>query len=225
MTAIKICGITRLEDASFIARCGADALGFIFYPPSPRYVTPEQAKIIISGLPVREGSAELRPHSSKSIFPVSRRIATVGVFVNETVDKVMDIASYCGLDIIQLHGDESADYCRHFPAERIIKAFALKTPADVEHIKDYEVRAILVDTHDPVHYGGTGRTSNWELAAQAKILAPLILSGGLHPGNIREALEAVAPAAVDINSGVEDSPGIKDHEKVRTIIQMIRTRI
>ena len=221
MTAIKICGITRPEDALFIAQSGADAIGFIFYPPSLRYVTPERAKAIIDSLPEMQGT--FPEACAADIFPSTGQITTVGVFVNETADRVQEIVSFCGLDLIQLHGNESPDYCRHFPQEQIIKAFALKSREDLERIKDYAVRAILVDTHDPNLHGGTGRTSNWGLAAQAKTLAPLILSGGLHPGNIRNAVEDVRPAAVDINSGVEVSPGIKDYDRVRTMIQTIRT--
>lgn len=221
MTAIKICGITRTVDAVFVAQAGADAIGFIFYPPSPRYVTPEQAKAMIDSLPDRKGTVQgIR---SADIFPSARRIATVGVFVDETAMRVEEIAAFCGLDLIQLHGNESPDYCRHFPRERIIKNFALKAPEDLERIRTYDVRAILVDAYDQNLFGGTGRTSNWALAARAKALAPLILSGGLHAGNIRDALAAVRPAAVDVNSGVEISPGIKDHDKIKMMIEKIRT--
>jgi phosphoribosylanthranilate isomerase len=217
--AIKICGITQSEDAIQATACGADALGFIFYPKSPRCVTPEQAKGIIYRL--LKGSVGITAGSS--FFSPSGRISTVGVFVNEDPDRVMDIATFCGLDLIQLHGDESAAYCGRFPAERLIKAFALKTAADLKDIGHFKVRAILIDAHDPARFGGTGKTSNWELAAQAKATAPLILSGGLHSGNIREAIEAVGPEAVDINSGVETSPGVKDHDKVKALIEKIRS--
>lgn len=220
MTAIKICGITRLEDALFIAQSGADALGFIFHLPSLRYITPEKVKEIVDALPRVEATRR-----DRSILITGGRITTVGVFVNLPLKEVEQIVSFCDLDLIQLHGDESAEYCSAFPPEHVIKNFALTTTAEIPKIRDYKVRAILVDTHDPVRYGGTGRTSNWELAAQAKAIAPLILSGGLHPGNIRDAIQAVGPDAVDINSGVEVSPGIKDHEKIRTMIKLIRTTL
>ncbi|MDQ5985218.1 MAG: N-(5'-phosphoribosyl)anthranilate isomerase [Syntrophus sp. SKADARSKE-3] len=217
--AIKICGITRLEDAIYATACGVDALGFIFYPKSPRCITPEHAKSIISRLP--RGSVGIT--ASSSVFSASEKVSTVGVFVNEDPDRVMDIATFCGLDLIQLHGDESPAYCGRFPAERLIKAFFLKTEDNLKDMGCFKVRAILIDTYDPVRYGGTGKTSNWALAAQAKALGPLILSGGLHSGNIREAIEAVDPEAVDINSGVEASPGIKDHDKVKALIEKIRS--
>jgi phosphoribosylanthranilate isomerase len=219
MTAVKICGITRSEDALFVAGCGADALGFIFYPRSPRYIAPEKARQIIEDL---SAATENRMVGKRTILSSPGRITTVGVFVNEDTETVRQIVSFCGLDLIQLHGDESPADCSRLPARQVIKALALKTDDDLDIIHDYKVRAILADTHDPAHYGGTGRTSDWKLAVKAKLLAPLILSGGLHGGNIREALLAVGPDGVDINSGVEISPGIKDHAKVKTIIDLIR---
>jgi phosphoribosylanthranilate isomerase len=222
VAAIKICGITRLEDAIFIARCGADALGFIFYPKSPRYITPQQAKKIIDELPVHHQGQDPIAARSPIMSPNPGRITTIGVFVNEDSEIVQEIASFCALDLLQLHGGESAAYCRHFPPERIIKAVALRTADDLRQIRDFPCRAILVDAYAPQRHGGTGRTANWELAAQAKNAAPLILSGGLHAGNIRKALAAVKPDAVDINSGVETSPGVKDHNKIREIIGLIR---
>lgn len=218
MTGIKICGITRPDDAVFIARCGAHALGFIFYPKSPRYVTPEHARSIIAALPAASG----RGPQERTIFSVSRSIATVGVFVNQEAAEVLEIASFCSLDLIQLHGDESPAYCDLFPAKRVIKALALTGEDDLEQIGRYTCRALLVDAHDPVRRGGTGRTSNWTLASRVKAHGPLILSGGLHMGNIREALAAVGPDAVDINSGVEIAPGIKDHDQVEAIIKRVR---
>ncbi len=220
VTGIKICGITRLQDALHAARCGADALGFIFYPRSPRYIAPEKAKAIIEALTTDIAAVK---DIIGGIFPAgSSRITTVGVFVNEEIDKVQEIVSICGLDLIQLHGDETADYVSRFPSDRIIKAFGLKTPEDLEKIGEYRVRAILIDAHDTVRYGGTGQTSNWELASRAARMSPLILSGGLNIVNIREAIKAVKPQAVDINSGVETAPGIKDHKKITAIIDWIR---
>ena len=222
MTGIKICGITTLTDALFVAACGVDALGLIFHPRSPRYITPESARKIVEGLAVAP-RAEGRARET-ILTATPDRITTVGVFVNEEIEKVREIADFCGFDLFQLHGEESPAYCRELPAGRVIKALALRTGEDLRRIPDYDVRAILVDAYDPVNHGGTGRTSNWDLAARAKSLAPLILSGGLHSGNIREALAAVRPDGVDINSGVEQTPGKKDHAKVKEIIDLIRSR-
>lgn len=201
-TETKICGITRLEDALCAATCGADAVGFIFHPASPRYITPERARAIIAKLP--EG------------------IATVGVFVNHTREVVEQTVEACGLDLIQLHGDESPAYCRLFPPERVIKAISPGTPEEFGVLDAYQVRAFLIDARDPNLYGGTGKRSDWELAKRIRAAHPLILAGGLNPGNIEEALAAVAPQAVDINSGCELAPGIKDHDRMRKMIGMIR---
>jgi len=199
---IKICGITNLEDALNAANCGSDALGFIFYQKSPRYVAPEVAREIIEKLPPE--------------------IKKVGVFVNQAADTVRELLEFCGLDMIQLHGDESPDYCRQFPASTLIKAFSLRSANDLLKLKSYSVKAILVDTYDPERYGGTGKKANWELAVTVKETHPLILSGGLNAANIRQAIEIVSPYAVDINSGAEISPGKKDPELVRKIIEIVR---
>jgi phosphoribosylanthranilate isomerase len=202
MTEIKICGITRIEDALCAAECGVDAVGFIFHPPSPRYVTSERAKAIIAELP--EG------------------IVKVGVFVNRPVEEVEQTAEACGLDVIQVHGDESPAYCRRFPPGRIIKAVSPRTPEELQMLADYEVRAFLVDARDAGRYGGTGKRADWELAARVGESHPLILAGGLDADNIAEALAAVGPGAVDINSGCESAPGIKDHDRMRRIVRMTR---
>jgi phosphoribosylanthranilate isomerase len=129
---------------------------------------------------------------------------------------------YCGLDMIQLHGDESPEYCRDFPASRIIKAVELINEDDLNLAFDYDVAALLVDSHHAGLYGGTGRKANWDLACRIKNKKPLILSGGLNEKNIAEALKVVAPAALDINSGVESEPGKKDHAKLAQIFDIIR---
>jgi phosphoribosylanthranilate isomerase len=202
MTQIKICGITTIEDALCAAESGADAVGFIFHPPSPRHITPERAREIIAGLP-----AEL---------------VKVGVFVNRDTEVVAQTVEECGLDLIQLHGDESPEYCRRFPPERVIKAVFCRTPEDLRELAAYDVRAFLVDTRDAGRYGGTGKRADWELAAGLAKERPLILAGGLGIENIGEALAAVEPCAVDINSGCERMPGIKDHDRLRRIVGMIR---
>jgi phosphoribosylanthranilate isomerase len=202
MTDIKICGMTNPEDALHAAECGAHAVGFIFYPKSPRYVAPETARSIIRRLP--------------------SGISKVGVFVNEDPDEVMAVAAFCGLDFIQLHGNETPEYCRQISGFDAIKAFSPRTGDDIPEAGEYEVRAVLVDAYAPGVYGGTGKTSDWEFAVRLKEHYPLILSGGLHSGNIVEALKKVFPCAVDINSGVEISPGRKDSGKVREIIEIVR---
>ena len=220
MISIKICGITRLEDAVVAARAGADALGFIFYERSPRYIDPAAAKAIIDALP--DAAASREPGSGGILASGRDRITAVGVFVNRTAAEICKVATFCGLDLVQLHGDESAEFCNHFPRERLIKAVSPKMEMDLDGIGGFAVRAILIDAHDPLRYGGTGRTSDWTLAAKAGRIAPLILSGGLHAGNVREAMRAVRPDAIDICSGVEAAPGIKDHEKLRDTIDTIR---
>ena len=149
-------------------------------------------------------------------------ITTVGVFVNLNPVQVKDIVAFCGLNMVQLHGSESPAYCGEFPKSQVIKACALKEETDVEHLEAYPVRAILVDAYDPVRHGGTGEKSNWDLAAKVKEIHPLILAGGLSLANIKEAIDCVSPHAVDINSGVEGSPGRKDHQKVKEIIELVR---
>ncbi|MBW2544104.1 MAG: phosphoribosylanthranilate isomerase [Deltaproteobacteria bacterium] len=202
MTEIKICGITNLDDALAAYESGANALGFIFYPKSPRYVSPEKAKEIIENIP--------------------GEITRVGVFVNHRADEIKEIVEFCSLNLVQLHGNETPEYCRQFPVSILIKAFSPRTGSDLQTLKEYPVRAILVDTHDPKLYGGTGGKSNWGLASKIRESHPLILSGGLNIDNIMEAIETVHPNAVDINSGVETSPGKKDHNKIRKIIEVAR---
>ena len=202
-TEIKICGITDADDALFAAECGIEALGFIFYAPSPRYVSPVQAREIIAALPAE--------------------VAKVGVFVNQERAEVRQIFDYCGLDFIQLHGDETPEYCRSFPAPRLIKALFLQAEQDLEALKSYAVRAVLVDSRDAGRYGGTGKRANWELALRVKAVKKLILSGGLKEENIAAALALVSPSAVDLNSGVEIAPGRKDRDKIRRVVQIIRS--
>ena len=201
-TEIKICGITRLEDALCAAACGADAVGFIFHKASPRYIAPERAKAIIAQLP--------------------KGISKVGVFVNSKREEVERTVEACGLDLIQLHGDESPAYCRLFPPERVIKAVSPGTVEELRRLDVYNVRVFLIDARDACRYGGTGKRADWNLAAALKKTHPLILAGGLDAENIRAALAAVVPHAVDINSGCEIAPGIKDHDRMRRIIGLIR---
>ncbi len=199
MIQVKICGITEGEDALCAAENGAAAVGFIFYTPSSRYVQPAKARMIIDRLP--------------------RELVKVGVFVNETAAEVKRIYDYCGLDMIQLHGDESPEYCRQFPKDRLLKALDLKSDDDLRRAAAYEAAAILVDSRRAGLYGGTGKTADWDLAR--RVMQPLILSGGLNDKNVADALQKVHPSAVDVNSGVEGEPGRKDHTKIAGIMRLI----
>lgn len=198
---IKICGITNMDDAIMAFAYGADALGLIFYEKSPRYLTPEAARRIVQNLP--------------------DAISKVGVFVNHDIHAVREIYEFCGLDMIQLHGDESPDYCREFPQAILIKAISPRTEEDLSIVNNYCVRAVMIDARESGIYGGTGKKSNWDLAVKLKEMRPLVLSGGLNAGNILQAIRKVSPHAVDVNSGVELSPGKKDPKKVQSIIEIV----
>jgi phosphoribosylanthranilate isomerase len=195
---IKICGITNEEDALAAARFGADALGFIF-APSPRRITPEKAREIIKVLP-----------------PL---VQTVGVFVDEDLGEVSSVAEMCGLDILQFHGSEPADYCNSFD-HRVIKAVRLRNRQDLKSLAKYDgvVQALLLDTYAADKLGGTGMTFNWEWAAEAGKYGRIILAGGLNPANVAAAISMVRPYGVDASSSLEQSPGVKDHEKVMQFI-------
>jgi phosphoribosylanthranilate isomerase len=198
---IKICGITNLEDAVYACMYGADAVGFIFYEPSPRYISPEKAKGIIDKL--------------------AHDMTVVGVFVNEDSHVVKSIVEFCGLDLIQLHGDESPEYCVQFPGTTLIKAFSPRSEEDLSSVKNYPVKAILIDSRDSGLYGGTGKKSKWELAARLREKHALVLAGGLNADNILTAMNTVMPHAVDVNSGVEISPRKKDPQKMKHLIDLV----
>ena len=198
----KICGMTQIKDAVFAVEQGADAVGFIFYNKSPRSVTMKIAKEIIAQLP-----------------PF---VDTVGVFVNESVDRVNKIAEYCGLDLVQLHGEESPAFCRKI-RRRVIKAFRVKDLQSIKLLQDYAVSGFLLDTFSDELQGGTGKVFDWNLALPAKKIGPVIMAGGLTPRNIKQAIRQVRPYGVDVCSGVEKEPGIKDPEKVRAFLENIRS--
>ncbi len=200
---VKICGITRLEDASAAVEAGADALGFMFYEPSPRYIRPPDAARIIAQLP-----------------PF---IAKVGVFVDATENFIRDAINACRLDSIQLHGNESPAFCGCFNLP-VIKAFRIKDAESLRPLPQFQTSAWLLDSYTPGVPGGTGERFNWDLAVKAKALGkPIILAGGLTPGNVRDAVQQVQPYAVDVSSGVESSaPGKKDHLKLRQFIAAAR---
>ncbi len=203
MVKVKICGLTNLQDAFHACYSGADALGFILYPKSKRFIKAKEVRKITSQLP-----------------PF---VAKVGVFVNEDPRDVLEILSYAHLDFAQLHGDETPEECEYVGANRVIKVFRLKSSDEVEKIRPYigKVRAILLDTYDSKVYGGTGKPFNWEIALKVKSEfpeVPLILSGGLNPENVKRAVETVNPYGVDVSSGVEAEPGLKDREKVEKFV-------
>ncbi|RUM88595.1 MAG: phosphoribosylanthranilate isomerase [Thermodesulfatator sp.] len=202
-TRVKICGITRLEDARLAVSLGAQALGFIFYRRSPRYISPEAAREIVKQLP-----------------PL---ITTVGVFVNESPEVIREMVERVGLDLVQLHGDEPPDLARTF-FPRVIKALRLASEEDLSSIDLYRgcVRAVLVEPRVKGLYGGTGQTLSWELAYKATQKGlPVILAGGLAPENVSEAVRRVRPYAVDVNSGVERAPGKKDPERMRALFRRL----
>ncbi|MBO0857312.1 MAG: phosphoribosylanthranilate isomerase [Chloracidobacterium sp.] len=199
---LKICGVTALEDARAAIDCGAEFLGFNFYLKSPRYIEPISARAIIERLP--------------------EDIVSVGVFVNELrPEDVIEILRVSGAQVAQLHGDESPVYCEGVGAERVIKALRIGDDFDPRRVLDYPASAILLDAHDAKLYGGTGRKANWTIAREAARLTRVFLAGGLSPENIVEAIRAVEPFAVDVNSGVEIAPGRKDASK----LQMLRNRM
>jgi phosphoribosylanthranilate isomerase len=204
MIKVKICGITNLEDALTAIDAGADALGFVFHPQSPRHVFPEQAAAIIRHLP-----------------PF---VQTVGLFVNDPLDQVNATADLCGLDLVQLHGEEKPGYCDSV-RRRVIKSFRVKDITSLEPMRDYRVAAFLLDAWSPAAHGGTGRTFNWEIAACAAQSNCIILAGGLTPLNVAEAVRQVRPHAVDVSSGVESGPGKKDANKIREFIRLAKEAV
>jgi len=200
MIQIKFCGMTDPDDALCAADLGADAVGFVFHPPSLRYILPDQARKICGMLP--------------------EHVARIGVFVDHAAADVNGIIEFCGLDFAQLHGSESPAYCRLLPPGRVIKTVTdgSRLPA----LEEYPARAFLVDAHDPAKHGGTGRIASWPLARAIAARHLLILAGGLNQQNIGEAVAAVRPDAVDIASGAEIVPGKKDKEKMKRIIEAVR---
>jgi len=203
MVKVKICGITNPGDALAAVEYGADALGFVFYEKSPRYVTPQSVSKIISQLP-----------------PF---VMTVGVFVNETETKINEIMHNTGLNMVQLHGDESREMCNIWP--RVIKAFRMREFTDLERLRDFNVSAYLLDAYDPNIPGGTGQVFNWDIALEANEFGKVILAGGLNPENIAKAVKRVLPYAVDVSSGVEKEKGKKNMDKMKLFIEKAKSVI
>jgi phosphoribosylanthranilate isomerase len=202
---VKICGNTNLADAQVAVEAGADMLGFIFCEVSPRYVTVEQVADIARPLP---------PHVFK-----------VGVFVNPTEELVTQAIAECGLNMLQFHGEESPEFCTQF-GMMSVKAFRVRDAASLEALPKYATDAWLLDTFTADKAGGTGKVFNWDLAIEARKLGrPIFLAGGLTPENVADAVRRVRPFAVDVSSGVEASPGKKDHGKVRAFINAAKSAL
>jgi len=200
---VKVCGITCPEDAQMAVQLGADALGFIF-APSPRQISPKRALEI-----------------TKTVPPF---VKTVGVFVNESPAFVREIMAFCGLDLIQFHGEESPEVCNGF-MPCAIKAFRVREGSVLPLIRPYKgsIRAVLLDTFSHERHGGTGQIFDWDIAVTAKGMhIPVILSGGLNPSNIRDAIWRVGPFAVDVNSGIEKRPGKKDPDLMAELMERIK---
>ncbi|MBU1043230.1 MAG: phosphoribosylanthranilate isomerase [Candidatus Omnitrophica bacterium] len=206
MTRIKICGITQEKDAVAAVALGADALGFIF-AKSPRRTSLVQAKKICAALP---------PFISK-----------VGVFVNAGQQDVLKAVKYCGLDTIQLHGDESDKYCAFFKKYcKIIKAFRVKDKSVLKVVSSYKnVDAFLFDAYDPECYGGTGKIFAHDLLKNVKFSKPIIISGGINPENVEKIISLLMPYAIDVSSAVEKQPGIKDLKKLKALISAVKMNV
>lgn len=207
---VKICGITQPAQGKAIAQLGATALGFICVPSSPRYVTPTQIRAVIAQL----------------LIPVD----CIGVFANATVEEICQIVTDTHLSAVQLHGNESLDFCQKIrqllPEVEILKALRIKTPECLNQVNTYTncVDTILLDAYHPQLLGGTGTTLNWKSLQQFRPNCPWFLAGGLTPDNILQALTGLQPNGVDLSSGVERSPGDKDLEKVAQLFEKLEVR-
>ena len=200
MIAVKICGITSLKDAEMAVNYSVSAIGMIFCPDSPRYVDPAEVEQWIERIP--------------------DSVKKVGVFVNEQIDTINNITRQLKLEFIQLHGDESPEFCNGM-IRPVIKVFRVGDDFDAIVLNEYDVHGFLFDTYKKGNPGGTGTRFNWDLIANLKTETPIILSGGLTPENVLNGIEAVNPAAVDVNSGVESVPGVKDEEKIKELFSVL----
>jgi phosphoribosylanthranilate isomerase len=212
MVKIKICGITNLDDARAAIEAGGDMLGFNFYRPSPRFIEPEVARQIVDCI-----KTEYEPS----------QVETVGIFVNESIENLLGALSIAGVDIVQLHGDESSDYCNqlksHLSNQTIIKALRVSPNFEPGEAGNYQVDAIMLDAfHDRLR-GGTGRVIDWNVArATRKLVSRLFLSGGLSPENVSEAIARVQPDAIDACSSLESAPGRKDVARMKEFVRAVR---
>ncbi len=199
MTRVKVCGITNSEDALCAVRLGAGALGFVFYEKSPRFISPVEAGEVIRQIP---------PFVTK-----------VGVFVNAEADYLREARDIAGFDVYQFHGDETPEFCATFE-ENYIKAIRVKNAESLDAVELYDTDAFLFDAYLPDAYGGTGENFSWDVLSRRNLEHKfVILSGGLNSDNVRAAIQAVNPYAVDVSSGVESSPGIKDHLKLEQFME------
>lgn len=198
MTRIKICGICRVEDARAAAAAGASAIGLVFWPGSPRAVTRDTATAVVSALPVG--------------------VPAIGVFVNQTVDEINDVISAVGLFGVQLHGDEPLDVIPRI-RRPVVRALTLERAEEIDGVPAHVT--VLIDAHDPSRRGGTGRAVDWMRARDVARRRPIVLAGGLTPDNVSDAISIVEPYAVDVSSGVERSPGIKDHERIAAFVAAV----
>jgi len=204
MTKVKICGITTSADARVAVAAGADMIGLIFYPPSPRYVTPEQAQAIVASLPAD--------------------VPAVGVFVNASLDTVTRVARMSGVQIVQLHGDESPELCQQLPW-RVLKTLRFTAQVQPEMMRQYTVEAFLIEGFHAEVYGGGGVRADWQRVAALHHYGRIILAGGLTPENVCEAIRIVRPYAVDVCSGVEATPGTKDWHKVHAFVHNAKNTV
>jgi phosphoribosylanthranilate isomerase len=197
---VKVCGITRITDAALAVELGASAVGFIFWPTSPRFIDPFRARAIAKTLPAF--------------------VTPVGVFVDQPLEYVEGVASLVRLGAVQLHGSETAEYCRQV-TRPVIKA--IPEPFDLSRLDGMSLQiTLLLDVHDPARRGGTGRTVDWSAASRIAATRRAILSGGLNPANIAKAIATVQPYGIDVSSGVESSPGIKDESKLKAFFDALR---
>jgi phosphoribosylanthranilate isomerase len=205
MTAVKICGLTRLEDALWAAHCGADLLGFICWPGSPRYIAPG---------PLRELVEALRAEGCP--------LPLVGVFVDQALSDVREVSSVCGLDMVQLHGGEPAAYAAAIGLPYLL-ARRIRQASDLAGLEAYDPWGLVLDSYDPGRPGGTGQPWRWDLLAEAQALPErVILAGGLTPENVRVAMRVARPWGVDVATGVERAPGVKDPERVAAFVAQVR---
>lgn len=201
MIRVKICGVTSAADVRAVAEAGADAVGFNFWPKSKRWVEPHLAAELARGLPAF--------------------VSRVGVFVDEERDRIEEIAARVGLDVIQLHGAEPPDLARGL-SRRVVRGIRARTASDLDGAEEYGASAILIDAYAADAPGGTGLRADWALAREAARRFPVILAGGLDPSNVADAVRAVRPYAVDVASGVERTPGVKDPDKIRAFVDQAR---
>jgi phosphoribosylanthranilate isomerase len=198
---VKICGITRVEDAAAAVEAGASAIGFVFWPGSPRFIDPHRARAIAATLPAF--------------------VTPVGVFVNQPAEYVRGVASLVRLGAVQLHGDETPAYAAGLSSP-VLKALAMAGADNDSPIAAWPASTLLLlDVHDPVKRGGTGRTIDWNAAASIAARRRIVLAGGLRPDNAAEAVARVRPYGIDVSSGVERAPGVKDHQRLRALFEAL----